>query len=75
MSARAFRQIAAAPKVSAADMRRHLKAQDQALEEAVIPSIQILDQNEQATRVRVTAIEAILQRGLWGRLSWLVRGR
>lgn len=31
--------------------------------------------NEQVTRMRVERLEAVLSRGLWGRLTWLVLGR
>jgi hypothetical protein len=31
--------------------------------------------NEQLTRQRVAVIEAVLSRGLWGRLRWLLLGR
>lgn len=31
--------------------------------------------NEQITRHRVEALEAVLGRGFWGRLRWLVMGR
>jgi len=42
---------------------------------AVAPAIQTALQNEQVTRQRVDMIEAVLARGLWGRLKWLCLGR
>ena len=32
-------------------------------------------QNEQVTRARVDRIEALLSRGFWGRLKWMILGR
>jgi IS30 family transposase len=31
--------------------------------------------NEQLTRQRVERLEAVLSRGLWGRIVWLLRGK
>jgi hypothetical protein len=43
--------------------------------ESLAPVIKGAYENEQTTRGRVEALEAILHRGLWGRLRWLFSGR
>ena len=62
------------PKVSSRELRRHLKEQDAAITDALVPSIDTLHRNEQLTRHRVERIEAIVAMPFWRLLWWcLVR--
>lgn len=47
--------------------RQMLEEQNEAVRAALV--------NEQVTRARVEAIEAVLSRGFFGRLKWLLKGR
>lgn len=43
--------------------------------QAVAPAIEAALGNEQKTRERVEALEALLGRPFWGRLRWLLSGK
>lgn len=53
-------------KVSNARLKEQLEAYDAAL--------QAINQNEQITRVRVGAVENVVNLGLMGRVKWLLFG-
>lgn len=42
---------------------------------AALPALESLEKNELITRGRVDRLDAILARGLGGRLKWLLTGR
>lgn len=61
-------------KVSGRELRRHLRASNELLDDAV-PVLSTLLENEEVTIAKVTALEAWRDRGLWGRLVWLATGK
>lgn len=57
------------------DFRRQAAKMANKTVEAIAPGIQAALTNEQITRQRVDAVEAVLRRPLLGRLRWLFLGR
>lgn len=69
-------------RVSGRELRRRLNAETAFLQEKAVPAINTALVNVGAVAERVTTLEsrvngvgALLARGFWGRLRWLVLGR